>query len=161
VRHIVRVADMLVSADEDDTIVTHALGSCLGVTLYDPVTGVGGLIHVMLPLSTIDSGRAAENPCLFVDTGVPRLFIEAYKAGAEKSRLQVKVAGGASIGPHAQDGDFFQIGRRNIVMLRKLLWKNGVLIAGEDVGGTCSRTMSLSIRDGVVTVKAEGREDVL
>lgn len=158
VRHVVGVADMKVSVDPDEVLVTHALGSCLGIALHDPAAGVGGLLHVMLPLSTIDPARAAINPCMFVDTGVPRLFLECYKAGAEKRRLVVKVAGGACIGKADENDDFFQIGRRNIVMLRKLLWKNGVLIEAEDVGGSHSRTMSLEVGGGRVVVRVNGEE---
>lgn len=158
VRHVVGVADMKVSTEAGDVLVTHALGSCLGIALHDPVAGVGGLLHVMLPLSTIDPAKAGLNPCMFVDTGVPRLFLECYKAGAEKKRLVVKVAGGACIGKADEKDDFFQIGRRNIVMLRKLLWKNGVLIEAEDVGGSHSRTMALEVGAGRALVRVNGQE---
>lgn len=151
--HIVGVADMKVSAMAGEVIVTYALGSCLGIAVHDPEARVGGILHVMLPLSTIDSGKAVVNPCMFVDTGVPRLFIECYKAGARKQRLVVKVAGGASV---REEEDCFQIGKRNFIMLRKLLWKNGVLLKAFDVGGSHSRTMSLEIGSGEVTVKADG-----
>lgn len=156
VRHVVGVADMKVSVDPDEVLVTHALGSCLGIALHDAAAGVGGLLHVMLPLSTIDPTKAGLNPCMFVDTGVPRLFLECYKAGAEKKRLVVKVAGGACVGKADARDDFFQIGRRNIVMLRKLLWKNGVLIEAEDVGGGHSRTMALEVGGGRVVVSVNG-----
>ncbi len=151
-KHIVGVADMKIACCRGDHLMTFALGSCLGIAIHDPVAGIGGLLHVMLPLSTIDPVKAAENPFMFVDTGVPRLFLNCYKAGAQKQRLVVKVAGGASLqGPGVED--HFQIGKRNVVMLRKLLWKNGVLLTAHDVGGTHSRTMTLEIGSGVVTVK--------
>jgi chemotaxis protein CheD len=156
VRHIVGVADMKISAESDDQLVTYALGSCLGIVIYDPVVKVGGMLHVMLPLSTIDAAKATENPAMFVDTGVPRLFIESYKIGAHKQRLIVKVAGGASVhGNEAEDQ--FQIGKRNFVMLRKLLWRNGILLQAHDVGGTHSRTMTLDIGSGEVTIKTQGQ----
>jgi chemotaxis protein CheD len=154
VKHIVGVADMVISAQCDDQIITHALGSCLGITVYDPVSRVGGMLHVMLPLSSIDTQKATENPYMFVDTGVPRLFLECYKAGGQKQRLVVKVAGGASTGGDRED--FFQIGKRNFVALRKLLWKNGVLIESSDVGGTDSRTITLDIATGELTMRANG-----
>ncbi len=160
-RHIVGVADMVISGQSGDVIVTHALGSCLGITVHDPVAQVGGMLHVMLPLSTIDPQKAAETPSMFVDTGVPRLFIECYRAGAQKARLELKVAGGACLRRDNEDDDFFQIGKRNFVMLRKLLWKNGVLISGEDVGGGHSRTMSLEIGTGQVTIATDGVATVL
>lgn len=152
-RRVVGVAQMAVSDVGGDELVTYALGSCLGVAVHDPVAGVGGLLHVMLPLSSSDPARAAENPSLYVDTGVPRLFRACYQAGADKRRLVVKVAGGATA---RDEDDIFQIGKRNLVVLRKLLWKNGVLLQAEDVGGRESRTMSLTIGSGEVTVKANG-----
>lgn len=154
-KHIVGVADMKIATQPGDELITYALGSCLGITLYDPVARVGGLLHVMLPLSTIDPAKATDNPCMFVDTGVPRLFLDCYKAGAQKQRVVVKVAGGASVHQNEED-DLFQIGKRNFVMLRKLLWKNGVLLKAHDVGGTHSRTMSLDIETGAVSLKIQG-----
>lgn len=158
-KHIVGIADMVISANRDDEIVTHALGSCLGLTIYDPVACVGGMLHVMLPDSTIDSAKAAANPYMFVDTGVPRLFLDCYKAGAQKSRLVVKVAGGASTGGDRED--YFQIGKRNFVALRKLLWKNGVLLDAYDVGGTTSRGMVLMMGTGEVQMRINGSTTTL
>lgn len=157
-RLTVGVADLRVSGNAQDILVTHALGSCLGITVHDPVAGVGGLLHVMLPLSTIDADRARDNPYTFVDTGVPRLFLECYRLGAVKQRMVVKVAGGAYVQQSASGDDYFQIGKRNIVMLRKLLWRNGVLLAAEDVGGSISRTLSLHIETGQVIVRTGNSE---
>ena len=159
-KYIVGVADMKISAEKHDLIVTHALGSCLGITIYDPVACVGGMLHVMLPLSTIDPNKAAANPYMFVDTGVPRLFIECYKAGASKERLLVKAAGGACVNGNEED-DFFQIGKRNFTLLRKLLWKNGVLLKAHDIGGNRSRNMTLEIGSGEVTVTVNGSAERL
>jgi chemotaxis protein CheD len=158
--HTVGVADMIVSKDPEDTIITHALGSCLGVTVHDPVAQVGGLLHVMLPLSTIDPTKASTNPHMFVDTGVPQLFLACYKLGAQKSRVILKVAGGACSKANPDD-DFFEIGKRNFVMLRKLLWKNGVLIKAHDVGGAHSRTMSLHVGSGDVTLQINGSKSII
>jgi chemotaxis protein CheD len=150
-RIVVGIADMRVSTSPDDELVTFALGSCLGVCVYDPVSKVGGLLHVMLPDSEIDAARAEANPFVFVDTGVPRLFKRCYAAGANKQRMNVVVAGGAQTGTGT--GDHFQIGQRNFTMLRRLLWKNGVLITKHDVGGALPRTMSMSMENGTVTLK--------
>jgi len=158
---IVGIADMAVSTDPGDRLVTHALGSCLGVVVHDPVAGVGGLLHVMLPLSEIDPEKAMRNPCLFVDTGVPELFRACYRAGALKERLIVKVAGGAYTGTDER-ADQFQVGKRNLLTFKKLLWKNGVILRGEEVGGQrVSRTLSLVLATGEVVVKSNGRETVL
>jgi chemotaxis protein CheD len=148
---------MRISGAVVDQLITYALGSCLGITIYDPVVKVGGLLHVMLPMSSIDPVKAEENPYMFVDTGVPRLFLDCYKLGAKKERLIVKVAGGACANGNADD-DYFQIGKRNIVMLRKLLWKNNVLLKSQDVGGSISRTMTLDIDSGLVLIKSQGSE---
>jgi chemotaxis protein CheD len=147
---------MKVSDKRDDLIITHALGSCLGVAVHDPVACVGGLLHVMLPLSGIDPEKADRNPFMFVDTGFPRLLIECFKTGAQKQRLEIRVAGGAN-SHHRGGDDLFQIGKRNFIILRQLLWKNGLLMASYDVGGSNSRTMSLEVGTGKVTIKSQGQ----
>jgi chemotaxis protein CheD len=147
---------MKLSAKRDDTLVTHALGSCLGIAIHDPVSCVGGLLHVMLPNSEIDREKAAENPYMFVDTGVPKLFKECYRAGAQRDKLIIKVAGGASFQNDTKD--FFAIGKRNYIILRKLLWKNGFMIKAEDIGGSISRTMYLDIATGRTWIKSMGEE---
>jgi chemotaxis protein CheD len=148
----VGVSDMKVSATKGDLIITHALGSCLGIAVHDPAACVGGLLHAMLPLSTIDPEKAERNPCMFVDTGFPRLLIECFKTGAQKERLEIRVVGGAD-----SHDNIFQIGKRNLIVLRKLLWKNGLLVKSYDVGGTNSRTMSLEIGTGKVTIRSYGQ----
>lgn len=141
---------MKVSASYDDTLITYALGSCLGVTIYDPVVRVGGMLHAMLPLSEVSPEKASEKPWMFVDTGIPLLFRESYKYGARKERMWVAVSGGARL--RDSEKDCFEIGKRNILMLRKILWRNGVLLRAEDVGGTRSRNMTLNLESGSVTV---------
>lgn len=155
---VVGIAEMAISVAKDERLVTFALGSCLGVCVHDPIAGVSGLLHVMLPSSDIDPQKAQRNPCMFVDTGVPELFKAAYRAGAQKERLVVKVIGGATTGD-AEQPDAFQVGKRNVLTLRKLLWKNGVILRAEDVGGQrLSRTVFLQVGTGAVLVKTNGRE---
>ena len=154
--HTVGVGDMKVSTQRGDLVITHALGSCLGITVHDPVACVGGLLHVMLPLSTIDLVKAERNPFMFVDTGVPKLIVECFRAGAQKQRLEIMVAGGAN-SQNGDRNDLFQIGKRNMIMLRKLLWKNGLLLKSHDVGGSNSRTMSLVIGTGRVMIRSVGQ----
>lgn len=151
-RIVIGIADFAVSEDPEATIVTYALGSCLGIAIYDPVARVAGMLHTMLPTSTIDGEDT--NPARFVDTGVPALFRAAYELGARKERIYLCVAGGASMTAGGQDKDFFQIGRRNYVFLKKVLWKNGVVIRDEDVGGSQSRTLSIDVGTGEVSVKS-------
>lgn len=157
-RLVVGVADLLVTAEPAATVVTYALGSCIGVTLWDPETRVSGLLHFMLPSSRTNPEKAESSPAMFADTGVPRLFRQAYELGADKKRLVVCAAGGAEV--IAGDGHF-KIGSRNRTALRKLFWKNGVLLAADDTGGTISRTMTLDTATGRVTVRNAGKETVL
>lgn len=147
---------MKISAEPSDEIVTHALGSCLGVALHDPTARVGGILHVMLPQSTVNPEKAKANPFMFVDTAVPAFFRAMYGEGAQKNRLVVKVAGGANVNDVA--GDRFAIGRRNYVMLKKLFWQNGVLINAEDVGGSAPRTMYLEIGSGRTRLTVGGQQ---
>lgn len=92
---------------------------------------------------------------MFADTGIPYLFRSAYELGAVKKRLIVKVAGGSSL---LDDNGTFNIGKRNYIILRKIFWKNGILIDAEDVGGSISRTVRLEVGTGRVTVKNRGKE---
>ena len=94
---VVSISDMALSKDNGDVLVTYSLGSCLGVTIYDPVAKVSGMIHCMLPLSKINDEKAHLNPYMFVDTGIPALFNAAYRLGAKKHRIVLKVAGGSRI----------------------------------------------------------------
>jgi len=152
---------MVVSGRPDDVVITYALGSCLGITIFDPVAKVGGLLHVMLPTSSVSPEKASEKPYMFVDTGVPILFKESYKLGARKDRIWVAVSGGASL--RNSETDCFEIGKRNILTFKNLLWRNGVLLRAEDTGGTHSRNMSLDLATGAVTVFSyageKGREE--
>jgi chemotaxis protein CheD len=147
------VSDMKLSAAAGDIIVTHALGSCIGVAIHDSVSCVGGILHYMLPLSSVDCTKAQQNPFMFGDTGIPLLFEEAYQLGAKKENLRVVIAGGAQV---FEDRDFFDIGKRNTVIARKLFWKNNIMIAAEHVGGHLPRTMYLEIGQGTTYFTSRG-----
>ncbi len=151
----VDISDMKIARSPDEILVTYSLGSCVGLALYDKVAGVGGLIHCMLPLSKIDPEKAQLRPFMFVDTGVTRLLGDLFKLGAQRQNLVAKVAGAGS--PLGRE-ETFRIGQRNYTILRKLLWKNNILIDAEDIGGSKARTMYLYMTDGLVTVKSEGKE---
>lgn len=156
--HVVGVADMAVLKGPNAEIITHALGSCIGVTIYDPTTKVGGLLHFMLPDSKINDEKAINTPAMFADTGIPILFKKAYELGAKKENLIVCAAGGAEV---LSDGGHFKIGSRNRTVLRKIFWKNNVLLSADDTGGNNSRTLHLSLADGTVTVRNRGNGVVL
>ena len=153
------VAEMKLSASPDDLLVTHALGSCLGIAVHDPVVRIGGLVHVMMPQGNVNPQKAEANPFMFVDTGIPAFFREIYKSGGLKGRLVVKVAGGANV--HDTNNDRFAIGKRNYIVLKKLFWKNSILIDAEDTGGTVARTMYLEIGSGRVWLSTAGVEKQL
>lgn len=147
-KHIVLVGNMKVGK-QGDTIVTYALGTSLGLIAYDPVAKVGGLLHAMLPLSKSDPKKAETNPCIFVDTGVPKLLEEVYNMGGEKSRLVIKATGCSR--PEG-DNEMFKIGEKNYAVLKKILWKNNILLETEDVGGAANRTVQFNISTGEMTV---------
>lgn len=150
---IVGVADMRVSNDPEAVLVTHSLGSCIGIAIYDPMAKAGGLLHYMLPESSLDGIKAKKNPYMFGDTGIPLFFKEAYKLGAKKNRLKIIVAGGAQI---LDQKGLFNIGKRNHTLLRKMFWKNDVMIDFEDVGGNVNRTLKLEIKNGQAWLKVSG-----
>lgn len=150
---IVGISDLKVSNGKMDCLVTYALGSCIAVAVYDPLTKVGGLLHYMLPDSLLDSEKARVHPGMFADTGIPLLFKTCYKLGAEKKRMIVKVAGGARI---MDDMNYFRIGQKNLTALRKIFWKNNVLIDAEDTGENFNRTVRLEIATGKFLVKGLG-----
>lgn len=150
-KSIIGVSDFHVTDNPGETIITYALGSCLGIAMFDPVAGVGGLLHVMLPLSKADPEKARIKPAMYVDTGLAELLSGCYNYGASKKNIIITVAGGASM-KRNDDEDYFKIGKRNFTTLRKLLWKNGFMIEKQDVGGNSSRTMAIRMSDGLVTV---------
>lgn len=152
---VVGISDMKLSRTPGDVIVTYALGSCIAVILWDPVLKAGGMLHYMLPLSSTNPEKAESNPAMFADTGVPVLFRQMYAQGSKKEDIIVKVAGGGQL---YDDGGAFQIGQRNYTVLRKIFWKNGILIAAEDIGGPISRTVRLFLDTGEVLVRSKGQE---
>jgi len=154
VKTIVGVSDMKVSSNKEEMLITYSLGSCIGVVIYDKQAKVGGMLHYMLPESQIDKTKAEKNPYMFADTGIPSLFKSAYALGALKSRMKVVVVGGAQI---LDQNGFFNIGKRNHMALRKLFFKNGVIIDHEDVGGNVNRTIRIEIGTGDIYMKTSGR----
>lgn len=155
-RKCVGIADLHVANNEKDEIVTYALGSCLGITMHDPVAKVGGLVHVMLPDSSIDRVKAEKQPGMFVDTGVPELLDRMQKSGASRSRLRIAVAGGAAAA-RAGAKDHFQIGERNFKALEAWMSSQGMRFIASDVGGSnLARTMTLAVGTGSVEIKSDG-----
>ncbi len=155
---VVGMGDMLSSNDASAQLVTYSLGSCVGVTIYDPVAKVGGMLHAMLPDSTINAERATSRPNMFVDTGLPAMFHAVYALGGLKHRLIVKMAGGAEF---LDEKKVFNIGQRNIEAVINMLARNGVKLEANQTGGHESRTMRLDLTTGCVTLDLPGRKAVV
>lgn len=155
---IVGISEVRVSRNPDDLLVTYALGSCIGVTVYDRKRRIGGMGHFMLPQSSNATERAAQNPDMFVDTGFQHL-LEQIMADCKNPRdMIIKVAGGANMLESSLREDRFRIGERNFTILRKICWKLGLFIAATEVGGNISRTMEMHIADGRVFLKTAGEK---
>ncbi len=150
---VVSVADMVASNDAGAEMVTYSLGSCLGVTVYDPVKKVGGLLHLMLPDSRIDPAKAATSPFMFVDTGVPQLFKTVFNLGGERFRVIIKVAGGAQF---LDEQRMFNIGQRNVLAFDEMISRNGMAVHARDTGGYNSRTMRFDLATGNVSIHSPG-----
>jgi len=150
---VVSTADCKVSGDPDATLVTYGLGSCIALVVHDPVANVSGMLHYMLPDSSIDRTKAEANPYMFADTGIPRLMNAVYERGAEKKRLKIWAVGGAQV---LDKENCFQIGKRNHLAMRKILWKGGLFVGSEDVGGTLSRTVRLETQSGRLVIYSDG-----
>ncbi len=157
-KKIVGLSDLKMSDNPGDTLITYSLGSCLAVVTYDRKQLRAGLLHVMLPDSGIEKlskASIAFNPYKYIDTGVPELFHRHNKYGANKKDLCIGVFGGAQV---FDRNDYFNIGKRNYLALRKLLWKEGVLITHEHVGSNVHRTVRVDIASGTITVDVNKEE---
>lgn len=132
-------------------LISYGLGSCVGISLYDPQTKVGGLLHIMLPDSK--QSRATDNPAKFADTGIPLMLDEVVKLGAVRSRLVAKIAGGAQMFAFANATDVMRVGVRNVAASKEVLQRLGIRIVGEDTGANYGRTVQIDLGNGVYTVK--------
>lgn len=150
----VGIGELQVTDDPTAKLVTMSLGSCVGVSVYDPNRKVGGLLHVMLPDSTADLKRATLQPQMFADTALPILFHSIYALGGQKENLIVKIAGG---GDFLDVQKIFEIGAKNVAAIRAMLTRNKVKIAAADTGGRRSRTMRLDLATGKVTIESPGQ----
>jgi len=147
---LISPAELYVTSDQNAVIETY-LGSCVGVTLYDPVTRVGGLAHIIMPDG--DERRKEVSPGKYATSAVPLLIEKALELGASKERLSAKIVGGASI-----YRDFnLNIGYRNAQKVREVLAQEGIPIIGEDVGGNFGRVLQLKIKDGQVNIREIGQ----
>lgn len=157
-RVVVGVGDMGVSNNPQITLSTYALGSCVAVVAYDPQAKAGGLLHLMLPDSTISPAKAASQPAMFADTGLPLLFRSLVGLRVDPSRIRIFLAGGANV---LCDADTFRIGERNIHATADFLSRNGLFVRHSSLGGTINRTVHLNIGTGDITLKTPGANDTL
>jgi chemotaxis protein CheD len=154
-RIVVGIGEFAVSNDGDSVMITHALGSCIAVCLWDSTAKVAGLLHLLLPSSDINPARAETQPAAFANTGIPLLFRTAYQYGLDKKRCEVRLVGGADVTGIGEG--VTSVGKRNILAARALLWKNGVMVKAEAVGGQSPRTVAIHVRDGRTQVST-GRD---
>ncbi len=151
---VVGMADMNICKDPD-TLTTIGLGSCVGVTLYDKVTHITGMVHVMLPYST--QMRENANRAKFADTGIVDLLNGMIRQGAKRTSIVAKMAGGASMFSFSTSSDTLKIGQRNAEACKAVLAKLSIRILAEDCGGTYGRTIEISSSDGILLVKTLGK----
>jgi chemotaxis protein CheD len=149
-RVVVGVGDLAVSNSSQMILSTYALGSCIGLVAYDGFAKAGGILHLMLPESTISPEKAARQPAMFADSGLPLFFRQLAGVKAERSRLRLFVAGGASV---VGGNDPFRIGERNARATLDYLAANGLSVAHAEIGGTVNRTLHLELSTGSVTLK--------
>ncbi|MBP8299339.1 MAG: chemotaxis protein CheD [Planctomycetes bacterium] len=155
---VVGVADMAVGKATQGHLVTYALGSCIGLSAFDPIAKVGALLHFMLPQPAEQADPKELKPFMYATTGIPLMFRKLAEAGARKDRLIVCAAGGAEI---INDAGVFAIGKRNRTILRKIFWKDGTILAAEDTGGGQARTMTLNLSTGEVKLRTRDKEGAL
>ena len=153
---VVGIGDMKLGRQEG-TIITYALGSCIGIALYDPMIKLGALVHIMLP----ERVNSDANIFKYADTGVRETLRKLYAYGAVKHRLTAKIAGGAKMfdmkGKSTAMGN---IGERNAQMVKRVLMQEGIRIVKEDTGANYARTMSIDLASGMVLVKTFGRPEL-
>ncbi len=139
---------------------TTGLGSCVGVTLYDPKANVVGMAHVMLPNS--DLARGTLNVAKFADTAIPELLKRIEKAGASRSRLIAKMAGGSQMFAFATQSDLMRIGPRNVEACQKELEKLKIPIQSKDTGGSVGRTIEIDSTTGILHVRTvnQGEKEI-
>lgn len=148
-RVVVGVGDMAASNNVSTTLSTYALGSCIGVIAYDSGVRCGGILHLMLPEASVSPQKALTQPAMFADTGLPLFFKALMGLKAERSRLKLLVAGGASV---IAGQDPFKIGERNTRFTMDFIAQNRLNVVKADTGGAVNRTVHLDLSTGNVNI---------
>jgi len=147
----VGMADLNV-AKAPDRLRTSGLGSCVGVTLYDPVSKIAGLAHVMLPSSEL-AKQGDLNEAKYADTAIPLLINKMKELGADPKKFQSKMAGGAQMFVFQTTNDSMRIGPRNVEACKEMLQKYKIPILAEDTGGSCGRTIEFIVDTGILSIR--------
>lgn len=155
-KHVVGIADMKMASYEG-TLITYALGSCIGICLYDPLIKLAALIHVMLPLN-METGR--KSPMKYADTGIRETLRQMEGRGAKRARIVAKIAGGARMFDVPGNGSLGNIGQRNIESVHMTLKREGIRLLREDVGGTVARTLEFDAATGQGLVRSYGKPEL-
>ncbi len=152
------VGDLGATKTPTEIVKTYALGSCVAVILLHPKTRVVGMVHVALPDSSINSAKAKAKPGYFADTGIPALIQQMMMQGAtgNPKEMIAKITGGANV---MDTNNVFNIGKRNILAVKKILWGYGVSPRAEDVAGHISRTVTLTAKNGRTMISSPGKTD--
>ena len=153
----VGIADMKI-LQWNGELITYALGSCIGICLWDPTIRLAALIHIMLPIN-MEPGR--KNTMKYADTGIKETLAQLVAKGARKERLVAKIAGGAKMFEVAGNSNLGNIGARNIECVKLNLKKENIRIMAENVGGSVARTLSFFPADGHGQIKAYGQPDIM
>ncbi len=135
-----------------NVITTLGLGSCIGLTFYDPVRKMGGMVHYMLPDSTLI--RNNTNIAKFADTGIQELLKRVLEAGASRTRLVAKIAGGAKMFGLSGGSSIGNVGEKNAIAARKILKQLNIPLVAEDTGLDYGRTIELHCETGELYIKA-------
>ena len=152
----VGMADMNI-CKAPDRITTLGLGSCIGLVLFDIKTAVCGMVHIMLPDSSIS--KSTENPAKFADTGIEKLIRDLRVAGISSGSLMAKMAGGARMFATIGKEDFLKIGERNAEAVKNILGKKGIPIVSSDCGGTYGRTIEFDPVTFKLSIRAIGKPE--
>jgi len=155
-RLTVGIADMKM-VQQSGELITYALGSCIGICLYDPGIKLAALIHIMLPIN-MEAGR--KNTMKYADTGIRETLKQMEVKGAKRARMIAKIAGGAKMFDVPGNGSLGNIGQRNIECVRLTLKREGIRIMAEDVGGTVARTLTLSADTGQGCIRSYGKPEM-
>lgn len=155
-KYIVGIADMKM-AQREGMLITYALGSCIGICLYDPLIKLAALLHILLPLN-METGR--KSPLKYADTGIRETLRQMERKGAARKRIVAKIAGGAKMFEIQGNGNLGNIGQRNVESVHFILQKEGIRLLREDVGGTQARTLLFDVATGNGCVRSYGRPEL-